>query len=132
MKDLSAFITHRELVATQKELHDDLSKEIGSVDSKVDNLRDIVLPLVEGIKQIAENTKQTATSMDEFVKEQRLTNGLTGDRINNQQIEIVGLQHKTAGIEDKKKSSALIIVAVITGVPTIIGLLFKYISPLVF
>jgi len=131
MKDLSAFITHRELVATQKDLHEDLSKEIDIVNGKVDNLRDIVLPLVEGIKQIAENTKQTAISMDEFVKEQRLTNGLTGDRINNQQIEIVGLQHKTDGITEKKKSSAVIIVAVITGVPTIIVGLFQ-LAPLVF
>jgi predicted nucleic acid-binding Zn-ribbon protein len=132
MKDtLSGFITHRELVATQKELHDDLSKEIETVNIKVDGMKDIMFPLAEGFKNLGESIKQTNLILVDFVKEQRLTNGLTGERINNQQVEIVGLQHKTDGIAEKKKSSAVIIVAVITGVPTVIVGLFN-LAPLVF
>lgn len=142
MKDLSAFITYKDLVAEIKtvkvEFHQDLKdvdgkvgdvkKELGGVNMKVDNLKDIVIPMVENFKHLVENTKRTNVILEEYVKEQRLTNGLTGEKMHKQDLEIEGLKHISNGVAEKKKSSAVIIVAVITIVPALMGALYTIVS----
>lgn len=138
LKDSSAFITHRELVRTQDELRKELAakvegtnRRIEDVDDKVDNLRDLVLPLLETSKQTAENTRKMADSMDKFTEGQRATNGRIYEKLNVHDIEFTRINVSSGAQTEKKKVNGTIIVAVIGAVTTLIASLFA-LAPLVY
>lgn len=109
---------------SQQALKDDLTEQINNVDDKVDNLRDMVLPLVESSKQTAENTRKIAESMDSFTTEQRNTNGKLYSKLNDHDIELTQLGVKTRSQADIRKANATIIVAIIGAVSVVIGGIF--------
>ena len=124
LKDQSAFITHRELTRTQKELRDELaskiegtSRRIDTVDDKVDNLRDLVLPLLESSKQTAENTRKMSEGFEKFADR-------TNDRLSGHDVSLEGLKHTATGATEQKKIRGTIVVAIIGGVTTLIATLF--------
>lgn len=131
LRDQSAFITHRELVRTQDALRSEMSGKIDSVDDKVDNLRDMVLPLLETSKQTAENTRKMADSMDKFTEGQRATNGRIYEKLNGHDVSLEGLRLTAGASAEKKKSNATIIVAVISTVGALILGIFQ-LAPLFF
>lgn len=149
LKQQSAFITFKDLSITQDSLRKELTesqngmkkelsttingvkKELGKVDNKVDNLKDLVLPLLEAMKQTAINTEKMSLSMDKFIESQRTTNGNFHEKINGQAIVIEGLKYIAGGIVEKKKYNAAIIVAVITTVGGIILGIIQ-LAPLIF
>ena len=127
LKDLSAFITFRDLDKSQQAIREEVQRiddKVDAVDEKVDNLRDMVLPLLESSKQTAENTRKIAESMDKFTEEQRRTNGKMYERLNGHDVQLTDLKHMAGGVAEKKKANATVIVAVLGVVGTIIGGLF--------
>lgn len=145
LKQQSAFITYRELSFTQDKIREELlkgqtalkeefslivngvKKDLGKVDNKVnhlddkvDDLKTLVLPLLEATKQTAINTEKMSLSMDKFIESQRVTNGNFHEKINGQAIVMEGLKHIAGGVVEKKKFNAAIIVAIITTVGGIV------------
>lgn len=128
MERQTGYVTQLELLERQQELKSDLMRHIGKtndnvekVDEKVDDLRDIVLPLVKSSEQTAENTKNMATSLDKFVEAQRATNSKLYEKQNTHDVAIERLTLVTGEISTKKKLNAGIIVATITGITTVVA-----------
>lgn len=131
LKDSSAFITHRELMRTQKELRDEVSakvdgtnRRLDDVDDKVDHLRDLVLPLLETSKQTQENTRRMADSLDRFAEGQRATNGIVRDKLGVHDVLFERITVANGAQTEVKKAHATIIVAIVGGVTTLIASLF--------
>ena len=125
------YVTHLDLMRSQKELKEDVHSKIDKVDGKVDYLNKIVLPLVESSKQTAKNTEKMAISMDKFTEEQRKTNSNIYKRINEQDVSLAELGKVTSSHADKRKSNVTIIVAVIGAMATIITGIFG-LAPYIF
>lgn len=131
MDQQTGYVTRLELVESQHRLKEDVTSRIDGVDDKVDNLRDMVLPLLETSKQTAENTRKMAESMDRFTEGQRATNGRIYEKMNGQDVVIEGLKHTAGANTDKKKSNALLIGTIITTVGGVITGLFA-LAPYIF
>ena len=129
--DGEKYVTHLDLMISQKELKEDVNSKIDEVDGKVDYLNNIVLPLVESSKQTAKNTEKMAISMDKFTEEQRKTNSNIYQRINEQDVGLAELGQVTSSHADKRKSNVTIIVAVIGAMATIITGIFG-LAPYIF
>ena len=129
--DGEKYVTHLDLMISQKELKEDVNSKIDEVDGKVDYLNNIVLPLVESSKQTAKNTEKMAISMDKFTEEQRKTNSNIYKRINEQDVSLAELGKVTSSHADKRKSNVTIIVAVIGAMATIITGIFG-LAPYIF
>lgn len=129
--DGEKYVTHLDLMRSQKELKEDVNSKIDEVDGKVDYLNNIVLPLVESSKQTAKNTEKMAISMDKFTEEQRKTNNNIYNRINEQDVSLAELGHVTSSHADKRKSNVTIVVAVIGAMATIITGIFG-LAPYIF
>lgn len=129
--DGEKYVTHLDLMRSQKELKEDVNSKIDEVDGKVDYLNNIVLPLVESSKQTAKNTEKMAISMDKFTEEQRKTNSNIYQRINEQDVSLAELGKVTSSHADKRKSNVTIVVAVIGAMATIITGIFG-LAPYIF
>ena len=129
--DREKYVTHLDLMRSQKELKEDVNSKIDEVDGKVDYLNNIVLPLVESSKQTAKNTEKMAISMDKFTEEQRKTNSNIYKRINEQDVGLAELGQVTSSHADKRKSNVTIVVAVIGAMATIITGIFG-LAPYIF
>ena len=129
--DKEKYVTHLDLMKSQKELKEDVHSKIDKVDGKVDYLNNIVLPLVESSKQTAKNTEKMAISMDKFTEEQRKTNSNIYKRINEQDVSLAELGKVTSSHADKRKSNVTIVVAVIGAMATIITGIFG-LAPYIF
>ena len=129
--DGEKYVTHLDLMRSQKELKEDVNSKIDEVDGKVDYLNNIVLPLVESSKQTAKNTEKMAISMDKFTEEQRKTNSNIYKRINEQDVGLAELGQVTSSHADKRKSNVTIVVAVIGAMATIITGIFG-LAPYIF
>src|SRR5699024_2243076 len=129
--DGEKYVTHLDLMISQKELKEDVNSKIDEVDGKVDYLNNIVLPLVESSKQTAKNTEKIAISMDKFTEEQRKTNSNIYERINEQDVSLAELGKVTSSHADKRKSNVTIVVAVIGAMATIITGIFG-LAPYIF
>ena len=132
------YITHKILNEFQKELDreikghiDKLDDKIGTVDNKVGQLNDLVLPMVISMKQTAENTKEMADSLKDFTNSQRQTNDLFKDKMHEHDLSIEGFKGITKLISDKKKYNATVIVALIGLVGIFITSLFQ-LAPIIF
>lgn len=131
MEKQTGYVTRLELVQTQQDLKKEVNGKIETVDGKVDNLRDMVLPLVESNNQVAKNTERMANSLDAFTTEQRKTNGSIYNKINSHEKSITSLEIKTSTQSEVRKANATVIVAVIGVVAVLITGIFN-IAPLVF
>lgn len=81
-KESSNYVTREELLEKEIQLHKDMmefheknSTKISIVNDKVDDLKDLVLPLVESSRATASNTEKIASSLDVFINKQSDTNG---------------------------------------------------------
>lgn len=131
MENEKKYVTKLELHKTQREIEDKLYNKINTVDDKVDSLNKIVLPLVETSKQTAQNTAKMASSLDEFAKEQRKTNGKFYDRLHDHELSINELGQKTKAQVEEKKANATVTVAVIGAIVGITTAIFN-LAPLLF
>lgn len=105
------------------------------VEDKVDDLKDLVLPLTVAMNQTAENTKEMAKSFKEFALSQSTTNGTFRDKIHNQDLTIADLKNITGSITEKKKWNAGVVVAIITtagGIMIAVFQLAPVLAPLLF
>lgn len=124
MDKQAGYVTRLELVEAQGRLKDDVTKRIDIVDEKVDNLRDVVLPLAESSKQTAENTRKIAESMDKFTDAQRGKNEVIYEKLNGHDVELARVNALNGAKSEEKKASATVLVAVIGGVVAVITGLF--------
>lgn len=131
MEDKENYVTKLELVETQQKIETKLYKKINGVEQKVDTLNDIVLPLVESSKQTAKNTAKMASSLDDFTKEQRKTNGKFYDRLHDHELSINELGQKTKAQTEEKKANLVLIGTVATVLGGIIVAIFNA-APLLF
>lgn len=118
------FVTRLELVESQSRLKEDVTKRIEVVDEKVDNLRDVVLPLAEFSKQTAANTGKMADTLERFTDAQRGKNESIYAKMNGHDVEFARLNAINGAKSDDKKSNSMILVAVIGGVVAIVTGLF--------
>lgn len=91
MTNESNYVTREELLKKEIQIHKDMmefheknSAKINIVNDKVDDLKDLVLPLVESSKATASNTEKIASSLDTFISKQSDTNGDLYKKINKQ------------------------------------------------
>lgn len=132
MEDKKEYVTPLELERSHNQLRSDLNKKIGVVDDKVDNLRDIVLPMVRSSEQTAENTKKMAESMERFTEAQRQTNGKFYQKLGEHDITFKSIegQFSEVGIKlqyraEDKSNNAKIWVAIIGLVGIAITIIFQ-------
>lgn len=85
------YVTREELLEKEIKLNRDMlefydknSSKIEIVNDKVDDLKDMVLPLLESSKQTAKNTEKIASSLDTFINKQSETNGHLYSEISKQ------------------------------------------------
>lgn len=102
------YVTREELlekeIQIQKEImsfYDKNSQKIDTVDEKVDDLKDLVLPLVESSKATANNTEKIATSLDIFINKQTETNGDLYSKISNHRAVLA----ERKGMAEAKKNN---------------------------
>ena len=119
-KEVSGFITYKDMAETQDALRKDLTTKIDAVDEKVDDLRDIVLPLIESSKQTAQNTRQIAQSIDRFTEEQRKTNEKVGDALHSHDKRLDIVTQRTEAYTEQKKANTTVIVAIISAVSAVV------------
>lgn len=131
MEQQAPYVTRLELIETQHRLKEDVTKRIDVVDEKVDNLRDVVLPLAESSKQTAANTGKMADTMEKFTEAQRETNGRLNEKLSSHDVEFARLSVIAGAKSEDKKANATIIVAVIAGFAAIVGGLFT-LAPFLF
>lgn len=112
---------HRAIDGMEKKV-DDINQEFKSMDIKVDNLKDIVVPLAVNFEYLVRSSEKTNVILEQQVKEQRLTNGLMGEKIQNQDVEMVRINNKLDAQASKKASRTMIVVALITIIPAIVVL----------
>lgn len=131
IKTQTRLVTRLELVESQHELKKEMNGKIESVDGKVDNLRDMVLPLIESNKHIERNTERTADIMEKFTDEQRKTNDTINKKLNSHEVSLTKLGVTSKSRSETWKANAQIIVAVIGILGLIITGIFN-IAPLFF
>lgn len=119
-KEVSAFITYKDMAETQDALRRDLTARIDGVDEKVDDLRDLVLPLIESSKQTAENTRQIASSIEKFTDAQRKTNEEVGNALHAHDKRLDVVQKVTEAYSEQKKSNTAVIVAIISALTAVV------------
>src|SRR5699024_11997133 len=124
-------VTKIEIYKKQREIESKQYGKINGVENKVDTLNDIVLHLVETSKQTAQNTAKMASSLDEFAKEQRKTNGKFYDRLHDHELSINELGQKTKAQVEEKKANATVTVAVIGAIVGMTTAIF-HLAPLLF
>lgn len=98
MENPQDYVTQLEFERKQNEMRQTLNKKITAVDDKVDNLRDIVLPMAESSKQTAENTKEIATTMKTFTEEQRKVNGKFYERHHEHEVAFTEIKGQFAEV----------------------------------
>lgn len=125
------YVTRLELYRTQQDLRKDVTYKIDEVDSKVDTLNAIVLPLVESSRQTAENTNKMANSLDKFTDEQRKTNGKFHEKFHEHDLSLTELGRQTKVQTETKKANATIVVAIITTLGALIVGIFN-LAPIIF
>jgi len=118
---------HRVIDGVEKKVQD-INQELKSMDVKVDGLKDIVIPMVVNFEHLVKNTEKTNVILEEWVKEQRLTNGLTGEKFQNQDKEFIRINGKLENNDEKKKLNIGVIVAVITVAPALMGVIYTILS----
>jgi len=125
------YVTKLELFESQQRLEKGVNKKIDAVDDKVDNLRDMVLPLVESSKQTAKNTERMVDSLDAFTKEQRKTNGKIYTQLNDHEKTLAVLGEKTEAKMEETHANAKVIVAVIGIIGIVVTGIFN-LAPILF
>jgi methyl-accepting chemotaxis protein len=135
------YVTYKELSDSKQDLMEHIeqgNKRVDRLDDKVDtindrvgHLNDLVLPLTVAMKQTAENTREISESLKEFTKSQSETNDRFHEKISSQAVTIEGMKSVTAGITDKKKYNATVVVAIIGLVGVFVTGLFQ-LAPLIF
>lgn len=132
MENPQDYVTQLEFERKQNEMRLALNKKITDVDDKVDNLKDIVLPMVRSSEQTAENTKEIAETMKSFTAEQRKTNGKFYQRLHEHDLEFseVKNQFETVGVKldaraDVKMSNAKLLGIIIVGITGVITAIFQ-------
>lgn len=133
MENKTDFVTKLEFIKATNTMRDELKSEIGSVDDKVDNLRDIVLPMVQSSKQTAENTKKISELLERSTEEQRQTNGKFYSKFNEHDVsfEAIKGQFDAVGIKlnaktEEKKLNAGLLTTIIVAIAGIITTMFQY------
>lgn len=139
------YVTYKQLSESQDRMKEEImdhiernEKQIDKLDTKVENiddklssLNDLVLPLTVAMRQTAENTKEISQSLKEFTKTQSSTNDIFHDKINAQAVVIEGMKSVTAGLSEKKKYNATVVVAIIGLLGVFVTGLFQ-LAPILF
>lgn len=132
MENPQDYVTHLEFERKQNEMRQALNSKIAAVDDKVDDLKEIVLPMAESSKQTAENTKEIANTMKAFTEEQRKVNGKFYERHHDHELEFREIKGQFADVGVKlaarteaKISNTKLWVAIIAAFAGIITTIFQ-------
>lgn len=138
MTEKENYVTREEILEREIKLNKEMmqfyeknSAKIEIVNDKVDDLKELVLPLVESSKATASNTEKIASSLDTFINKQSETNSDMYKKISKQNeilaerkgyIESKSNEGKERLEEKKMKNSTkgLIITGVIGIITTLI------------
>lgn len=138
MTEKEKYVTREEVLERELKLNKEMmqfyeknSAKIEIVNDKVDDLKGLVLPLVESSKATASNTEKIASSLDTFINKQSETNSDMYKKISKQNeilaerkgyIESKSGEGKVVLEEKKMKNSTkgLIITGVIGIITTLI------------
>ena len=138
MTEKEKYVTREEVLERELKLNKEMmqfyeknSAKIEIVNDKVDDLKELVLPLVESSKATASNTEKIASSLDTFINKQSETNSDMYKKISKQNeilAERKGYTESKSGegkviLEEKKMKNStkgLIITGVIGIITTLI------------
>lgn len=140
MKEEDIYVTKQHLLEKEialnkeiREVYEKSAEKIGAVDNKVDDLRDLVLPLLESSKATADNTEKMSTSLDKFIDKQSDINSDVIKRINKHEVEFAKRKGKIESLSEssserleekkmKNSTKGIIIGGIITIIVTLIGI----------
>jgi len=94
--------------------HDKLDAKINGIDDKVDQVRNVVLPLEVAMNSTAENTKQLVENFAKFTDSQVSRNDLFVEKFHANDLKVAGLENVTNKFADKKTYNLGVTVAFIT------------------
>lgn len=100
---------------------DKLDTKINGIDDKVDQVKEIVVPLTIAMNNMADNSNKLVLTLEKFTESQAVTNGLFQKELHGQAITIEGLKAIAARLTEKKTYNLGVTVAAITLVGTFIG-----------
>ncbi|GAA0346827.1 hypothetical protein [Oceanobacillus oncorhynchi] len=109
----------------------EVDSEVSEIDKKVDDLRDILLPLAEFSKQTAENTKNTSDAINSFTNEQRKTNSKLWQKANEHDVALAKHGKNSRASWENWKTTVALISAILSVVGIIIGGIFA-LAPMLF
>lgn len=108
------YITEAQMLRHVDGVKEDLSAEIDGVEAKVDDLKNLVIPLAESSKATAENTKAMRESLVEL-----------GEMNNRQNIDIARHSLEIETVKTNKAHITSLIIAVIGVIGVVITALLN-------
>lgn len=110
-----------------------VESKITNVDDKVDDLRVMVLPMLESLKQTADNTKEMSGELRQYTAEQRRTNGKFFEKLSNHDVLFADVKGQFAEVgvklstqSEAKKSNAALWSALFVTIGGIITAMFQF------
>lgn len=117
-----------ELLRTQENIKNELSKRLEKSEAKQDKLedkvddianeveqvKDIVVPLSIAMNATADNTKEMSQTLKTFAEGQTITNNMFVEKFHSNDLKMVGLENITSGLASKKNYNLGVTAAMIT------------------
>lgn len=110
----SDFVTEAQMLKHVDSVRDDLKDKIDIVDDKVDELKSLVLPLVESSKATAENTKAMRDSLSDLT-----------DVNNSQNVTLARHSLEIETVKNNRSQITSVIVAILGVIGIIITAIIK-------
>lgn len=98
--------------------HGKLDDKINGIDDKVDEVRNVVLPLEVGLLNIAENTKQLVLGFAKFTDSQENRNTQFIEKFHTNDLKVASIENKTNSLLDRKTYN----IGVTAGLLTLAGI----------
>lgn len=123
------YVTKGEMLEHTHSIHSNLSEKIHEVDDKHtdknNELRIMFAQMNETNKHIAENTKRTAESLENFGEEVKKNASELADELKSTNSKVSGIAIRTEKLEENKAGQVAILVACIGGALTLVGTIVR-------
>jgi predicted phage gp36 major capsid-like protein len=124
-----SYVTKSEMYKHTHSIQNKLSEKIHEVDDKHtdknNELRVMFAQINETNKHIAENTKRTAESLENFGEEVKKNASELADELKSTNSKVSGIAIRTEKLEENKASQIAILVACIGGALTLAGTIIR-------
>lgn len=94
--------------------HDKLDDKINGIDDKVDQVRNVVLPLEVAMNSTALNTEKLVKAFDKFADSQEHRNTQFVEKFHTNDLKVASIENKTNNLTDRKTYNIGVTAAMIT------------------